>query len=168
MIEPTRRWQLENRPGHLVNRLARQIARYAEKRLLPLGIGVAGYPVVNLLSQSDGMTQKQLTEALGIEQPSTAQLIARLERDGFVERHKDPDDARSWRLNLSRKAKDLLPEINRIMDEGNDLATRGMSTAEIDLTLTLITRMLHNLSQDNTVPDPAKLVTQRDPQERSD
>ncbi|RYD77980.1 MAG: MarR family transcriptional regulator, partial [Verrucomicrobiaceae bacterium] len=77
-------WSVENRPGHLIMRLSKLMTRYAEVRFQPLGTGIAGYPVLNLLSSVGEMSQTQLTANLGIEQSSVAQLLGRLERDGFV------------------------------------------------------------------------------------
>jgi len=140
-----RMWNLENRPGHLVMRLSRLMSRYAEARIQPLGTGIAGYPVLNLLSAEGEMSQKQLTERLGVEQSSMAQLLGRLERDGFVARRKDPNDGRSSLVGLTTKAVDTLPAINGIMNEGNDLIVAGMTDEEIDAVIGLMKRMLANL-----------------------
>ncbi|MDB5536754.1 MAG: transcriptional regulator, MarR family [Devosia sp.] len=143
-VTQSRKWTLNSRPGHLVMRLARVMGRYAEARIQPLGTGIAGYPVLNLLSAAGEMTQKQLTERLRVEQSSMAQLLGRLERDGFVVRRKDPDDGRSSLVGLTPKAIDALPQINRHMEEGNDVAVAGMTDAEIETAIGLLKRMLDN------------------------
>ena len=109
MDTPRPRWKLRERPGYLVVRLARLMSRYAEERIHPLGTGLAGYPVITALTEGGEMTQKQLTELLGVEQSSTAQLLSRLERDGFVTRRKDPGDGRSSFVCLTEKAASALP-----------------------------------------------------------
>jgi DNA-binding MarR family transcriptional regulator len=128
-------------------RLSRALSRYAETRIQPLGTGLAGYPVLNLLSASGELTQKQLTERLGVEQPSMAQLLSRLERDGFVFRRKDPDDGRSSLVSLTDKAVGALPAINAIMDAGNDQLVAGMTDEEIETAIALFKRMLNNISE---------------------
>lgn len=142
-----RKWTLAERPGHLVMRLARLMSRYAEARIQKLGTGVAGYPVLHALSEAGEMTQKQLTELLGIEQSSTAQLLGRLERDGFISRRKDPADGRSSLIQLTAKAVAALPDISSIMDRGNDLAVDGFSDAEIDMAMNLLRRMTTNFER---------------------
>jgi len=149
------KWILADRPGHLVMRLARLMSRYAEERIQPLGTGIAGYPVINALSQSSEMTQKQLTELLGVEQSSTAQLLGRLERDGFVTRRKDPDDGRSSLIRLTDKATAALPAISDIMDQGNDLAVDGLNDEEITTVIDLLKRMLTNFDGINRSREPA-------------
>lgn len=141
------RWKLRERPGYLVVRLARLMSRYAEERIQPLGTGLAGYPVISALSEAGELTQKQMTELLGVEQSSTAQLLSRLERDGFVTRRKDPKDARSSFIRLTEKANSALPVISEIMDDGNDLAVQGFSTQEIEQVMNLLKRMLANFER---------------------
>lgn len=147
MTEHRRPWPLHDRPGHLLMRLTRLMTRYAESRIQPLGTGIAGYPVLNLLKDAGELTQKQLTETLGVEQSSTAQLVARLERDGFISRRKDPHDGRSSLVRLTAKASRALPAINEIMSSGNDLAVDGMTEQEIDQLLALLRRMISNFEQ---------------------
>ncbi|WP_230174779.1 MarR family transcriptional regulator [Rhizobium sp. CECT 9324] len=100
--------------------------------------------MINALTECGEMTQKQLTEHLGVEQSSTAQLLSRLERDGFVTRRKDPDDGRSSFIRLTEKAADALPAISDIMDSGNDLAVEGFSRQEVEQVIALLKRMLAN------------------------
>jgi MarR family transcriptional regulator for hemolysin len=140
-----RTWALADRPGHLVMRLSRLMARLADARLSPLGVGVASYPVFSILSRQGGLTQKQLTEMLNVEQSSMAQLLGRMERDGFIVRKKDPADARSSLIYLTELATATFPKIEAIMAEGNDLAVNGMTDAQIDMSLELLRRMIANL-----------------------
>lgn len=144
MTHSGKTWTLESRPGHLVMRLARQMSRFADQRIQRLGTGSAGYPVLYMLNQFGEMNQKRLTELLGVEQSSMAQLLARMERDGFIARRKDPADGRSSFVSLTTKAIASLPEIERIMGEGNDLATMDMTDAEVELIVSLMKRMLVN------------------------
>jgi MarR family transcriptional regulator, transcriptional regulator for hemolysin len=145
----SRRWKLQERPGHLVMRLARLMTRFAEVRISPLGVGVAGYPVLHLLSHGGELTQKNLTETLDVEQSSMAQLLLRLERDGFIARRKDPEDQRSSLIRLTPKARSVLPTIAAIMDAGNDLAVSDMSESELSTLLRLLNEMIDKFEKAN-------------------
>jgi DNA-binding MarR family transcriptional regulator len=98
-----------------------------------------------MLSAAGEMSQKQLTDRLGVEQSSMAQLLGRLERDGFIVRRKDPNDGRSSLVGLTSKAVETLPAINGIMNDGTDLVVAGMTDLEIDTAINLMKRMLANL-----------------------
>ena len=69
--------------------------RLADIRFRPLGLGVASFPVLTMLRTGQKLSQKDLALCARIEQPSMAQLLSRLERDGIIKRSPDPDDGRS-------------------------------------------------------------------------
>src|SRR3954453_22630191 len=91
-------------PGHLISLAARGFARLSEARLKPLGFGVGHLPVLVALQNGDASTQRDLARFARIEQPPMAQMLARMERDGLIERSRDPDDGRSSRVVLTEAA----------------------------------------------------------------
>ena len=93
--------------GYLVNLAARLLARHLEARLRQHGLALGAFPALLLLWERDGLTQKELVELLGIEQPTMAATLARMERDGLITRHRDETDARVQRIRLTERAKAL-------------------------------------------------------------
>src|SRR5271155_1510446 len=89
-------------PGHLISLAARAFARLSEARLKPLGFGVGHLPVLVALQKGQAATQRDLALFARIEQPSMAQMLARMERDGLIRRTPDPADGRSSRITLTR------------------------------------------------------------------
>ena len=71
-------------PGHLISLAARAFARLSEARLKPLGFGVGHLPVLVALQNGQAGTQRDLALFARIEQPSMAQMLARMERDGLM------------------------------------------------------------------------------------
>ena len=65
--------------AQLINRASRALARDGDAALKPLGLRYAQVPVLALLSGGRELTQKALAEAAGIEQPSMAQLLTRMD-----------------------------------------------------------------------------------------
>jgi hypothetical protein len=80
--------------AQLINRASRALARDGDTTLKPLGLRYAQVPVLALLREGTELTQKDLAEASGIEQPSMAQLLTRMDRDGLIRRTPHPRDAR--------------------------------------------------------------------------
>ena len=142
-----RRWAQHERPGYLINRAARLMLRLADSRFRPLGIGVAAFPVLNMLRAGQKLSQKDLAQCARIEQPSMAQLLARLERDGMIRRTPDPDDGRASLISLTRKALGILPQVDAMIDEGNQMAVAGMSDGETRLLIDLLQRLVANLER---------------------
>ena len=142
-----RKWAQHERPGYLINRAARLMLRLADIRFRPLGLGVASFPVLSMLRTGQKLSQKELALCARIEQPSMAQLLSRLERDGMIKRSPAPGDGRSSLISITRKAQGILPEVDTAVDAGNELALAGMSDHEIKTLIDLLQRLIGNLER---------------------
>ncbi len=136
-----------NRPAHLINRVARLMTRVGESRMKPLGFSPGQLPVLGALARHGPLSQKALAEGGKIEQPSMAQMLARMERDGLVTRRPDPDDGRASLYSLTDKARDQLPALHQALIEGGREALAGFSEVEQDLLRLLLKRMITNLER---------------------
>ena len=94
----------EDSLGYLVNHMARLMEHGLNRRIRPLGLTTGVFPVLLELWEEDGLTQKQLVERLDIEQPTMSNTLARMERDGLVQRRQDTGDLRSRRVWLTDTA----------------------------------------------------------------
>ena len=92
---------LFTRPGHLIQRCARLSTRWADVRFAKLGLATAQIPVLYALKDGGSLTQKDLAGLANIEQPTMAQLLARMERDGLIRRTADASDKRSSLISLT-------------------------------------------------------------------
>ena len=66
------------------------------------------------IAHDEGMSQEKLAERLCIDKSAITRRISTLEKDGYVERKKNPEDKRSIQLFLTEKAKKIMPEIKKI------------------------------------------------------
>ena len=69
---------------------------------------VAGHPVslsqafaLHELDTGTPLSQRDLAERLGLEKSSVSRLAAELERTGLLQRERDPDNHRQYRLRLT-------------------------------------------------------------------
>jgi MarR family transcriptional regulator for hemolysin len=116
--------------GYLTNWAGRLLIRTITPKLEVYGLTVGYLPVFFALSANAKLTQKQIVEEIGVEQPTMAATLSRMERDGLVTRTADPTDGRSSLIALSQKARDLLPAVERAVNETNAIAMSGLSAAE--------------------------------------
>lgn len=116
--------------GEAVNRTARLLRRLADQRLAPLGLSAAHLPVLTALMQQEQASQKALTERAGIGQPTMAATLARLERDGVIERQSDPNDKRSVLFKLTATTRRRLPDVQAAVRDLNAEAVAGLSDGE--------------------------------------
>lgn len=134
-------------PGHLISLAARGVARLSETRLKPLGFGVGQLPVLVALQDGKASTQRDLARFARVEQPPMAQMLARMERDGLIERTRDPADGRSSRIVLTKAARDGMPAAIAALFRGNEEALAGFTDAEAGQLVGLLKRLIDNLDQ---------------------
>ncbi|MBC7844055.1 MAG: MarR family transcriptional regulator [Gemmatimonadaceae bacterium] len=134
-------------PGHLISLAARGFARLSEARLKPLGFGVGHLPVLVALQDGQAATQRDLARFARIEQPSMAQMLARMERDGLIAREADPDDGRSRQISLTDTARARMPDACAVLFEGNRDAMAGFTEEEGVQLIGLLRRLIANLDR---------------------
>jgi DNA-binding MarR family transcriptional regulator len=134
-------------PGHLISLAARGFARLSEARLKPLGFGVGHLPVLIALRDGRANTQRDLARFARTEQPPMAQMLARMERDGLIERVPDPADGRSSRVSLTEKAETRLPNAVATLLQGNRDALSSFTDEEATQLVALLTRLIANLDR---------------------
>ncbi|MCH8685701.1 MarR family winged helix-turn-helix transcriptional regulator [Pedomonas mirosovicensis] len=134
-------------PGHLIGLAARGFARLSEARLKPLGFGVGHLPVLVALQDGRASTQRDLARFARVEQPPMAQMLARMERDGLIQRAPDPADGRSRRITLTPVAQARLPDAIATLLHGNQEALRGFTDEEARLFIALLARLIANLDR---------------------
>lgn len=141
-------------PGHLISLAARGFARLSEARLKPLGFGVGHLPVLVALEDGQVGSQRDLARFARIEQPSMAQMLARMERDGLIRRVPDPADGRSSQISLTEAARTRLPDACAALFQGNRDALNGFTDEEATQFVALLTRLIANLDRVANAEEP--------------
>lgn len=134
-------------PGHLISLAARGFARLSEARLKPHGFGVGHLPVLIALQSGKASTQRNLAHFAKVEQPPMAQMLARMERDGLIQRTPHPTDGRSRRIVLTHDAQARMPDAIETLFKGNRDALDGFTEKEAVQLVDLLTRLIANLDR---------------------
>ncbi len=142
-------WSTDPRPGYLVNRASRLYRNYSHSRLTSIGLAEGQVPVIMSLSDGLAENQRNLARAAGVEQPTMAQTLARMERDGLIERSPDPEDGRSSLVRLTPLAKASFPTVLRTLESANEQALLGFSDDEIQSFTGLLKRVISNLEKED-------------------
>jgi DNA-binding MarR family transcriptional regulator len=130
--------------GRLIACLYRQGRTYFERELAPLGLGSGALPVLIRLLHHDGMNQQELSEQLHVDKATTTRVITKLIKRGYVRREKDPADNRAYRLFVTPKARDIEPEIRKVLHSWTAILAEGMMPEEKESALALLKRMRDN------------------------
>lgn len=134
-------------PMKLVGRAARSFARIVDGEFRDFGLAMGQLPVLMALKNGQALSQAELARLAQVEQPSMAQLLNRMERDGLVERLPDPADKRSRLISLTARASALLPRAKAVMDARTVDALAGFTPDERAQLIALLRRLNTNLDQ---------------------
>lgn len=100
--------------GYLSAQLARLLSNQLREGLTPLGLLPAQFTALIEISAAEGMTQKELVNRLGLEQPGVARTLSGLEAMGWIERQSK--GGRSQGLYLTGRARAALPRAAQIAE----------------------------------------------------
>jgi DNA-binding MarR family transcriptional regulator len=139
-------WDPEASPGFWINRASRALLRRGDGRLRPLGFAMSYLPVMRSLAMAGRpLSQRELAQAAGVEQPTMAETIQRLVRDGMVQCAPNPDDKRSTGISLTRLSRARFPKARAVLMNSEREAMAGLSDDEKALLRDLLKRVLKNL-----------------------
>jgi len=80
-----------------------------------------------------------------VEPITACRIVDRLEEAGLVERQRDPDDRRAWRLVLTAKAEPILNRLRALAEEMSGEAFAGMSGEEVKAMRGKLARVRENV-----------------------
>lgn len=118
---------IEDSTAHLVAISQRLFARALQLRFAAHGVAVGQWPLLLYLWDEDGLTQKELSRRVHIEEPTTTRTLDRMERDGLVRRERNPKNRRQINVYLTERGQALRDELVPYALEVNGVATLGMS-----------------------------------------
>jgi MarR family transcriptional regulator, transcriptional regulator for hemolysin len=131
----------------------RLIRREFDRRAATLGTTRAQWRVLVKLARSGGgERQVDLAEALDVEPISLCRMVDRLEQAGLVERRRDEEDRRAWRIHLTGKAAPIVEELQAIGDVFHGDAVAGVSREDIEITRSVLARLRANISASGVEP----------------
>lgn len=124
---------------------ARAHRRRAAIALAPLGLHPGQELLVGILAKRGSATQVQLARILGVEPPTIAKMVGRLEAAGFAERTPDPRDSRAKLVRLTDRGADAAAQVGAVWVDLAQLTSAALTpeeAAELTRLLTLVTDRL--------------------------
>lgn len=100
---------LADRLGPLLGRVHDAHRAQVRDALAPLGLSPKGYGALAVLATEGPLSQQQLSRRQGIDRTTTVTVIDELETAGAVERRRDAQDRRAYRLHVTPAGRRLLP-----------------------------------------------------------
>ena len=110
--------------------LARSHRAKAASMLADIGLFPGQEILLMQLAEKDGKPQKSLCESIGLDHSTVAKSVARLERDGLIERRKCPEDGRISQVHLTSRGREMTDAISRVWAELERQTIRDLSASE--------------------------------------
>jgi DNA-binding MarR family transcriptional regulator len=131
---------------YALNYVARLLEHSISAKLAELGVSIGQLPILLALYQSEDLTQVELARAAGVEQPTIADALPRMERNGLITRSIDAKDRRRSQLRLTDHAKAIEPAVQRLRAEIDADALDGVSPDDQQDFQRVLSRIIQNLS----------------------
>jgi DNA-binding MarR family transcriptional regulator len=114
--------------GRLLSAAARLVEHDWNARLARWDLNHAGLAVLNALVDGP-LTQRELAVAVHVEDQTVSRTVERLERSGYVERHRDHDDRRRIVVTLTAGGRSTWRHAGDV-DAAEDLFEEGTDDVE--------------------------------------
>lgn len=128
-----------------LNYLARLLMLQVDDRIKPLGVTQGQLPVLCSLYADEGQTQAELCRNVKVEQPTMANTLRRMERDGLIYRIAIDHDKRRWQVFLTEQTRSAVGVLQVKRDEVIAGMTRRMSADELETFHRLLDMAVHAL-----------------------
>ena len=99
--------------AYLLVQLGFHAARKFSELLAPLGLEPRQFGMLTQLAANEGKSQQAIGELMGLNPTRMVFLVDELEKQGLVERRRNPADRRSYALYLTGEGREKLREAQR-------------------------------------------------------
>jgi DNA-binding MarR family transcriptional regulator len=134
--------------GYLVRQTHRAFTRALQARIAPRGVSIGMWYFLRVLWQEDGISQRELSQRVGMMEPTTASALNNMERKGFVRRLRNRTDRRVVNVFLTERGRALRRELLPLAADVNDIAVRGLSVDELGRLRALLGKLQAGLDSD--------------------
>lgn len=98
-------------------RLSKKLTRIINLQLKPFSITTEQWSVLRTLSESDDISQKELSERADKDQATLTKILDLLEKNEFIERMQNPSDRRSFLIKITNKGTELVKDVAPYLEE---------------------------------------------------
>jgi MarR family transcriptional regulator for hemolysin len=140
--------------GFLLHETARVWRTKLDQRLKPLGLSMGKWTTLAHLARGgDKLTQAEVAARVGVEGPTLAGILDRLEQDGWVKRISCTDDRRCKTVHLQQRSGAVLGQIFETAQHLRHELLRGIPKSDLETCVRVLTTI-----RDRAAAAPAESV----------
>ena len=132
--------------GRKLAQIGKMSLSIINKKLNHLDIERSFYPLILIESGNGKLSQQELANLLGCDKVLVVRIIRYLSEKGYVKKIKNKEDNRKCRLDITGKARKVLPDIKNAIAETEQHLFNGVNNEEIKLLKHTINLIEQNIS----------------------
>lgn len=111
---------------------ARAVRAYGEQQMAGAGSSMTVAIIAKIVAVEPGLSQRELADVMGVEGPTMARHLDRLEADGIVTRTRDTQDRRVVRITLTDAGHRLNRQLLKVSARNQQQLTTIFDPDELD------------------------------------
>jgi DNA-binding MarR family transcriptional regulator len=138
----------DDRMAHLIRDAGRLLAKSLQARLSDQSVSFGHWSFLRILWVTEGLTQRELSDQAGVMEPTTFTALKSMEKEGLIARRQLNGNRRKVHIFLTPKGRELKNVLTPMAEKVNAIALSKMSDEEINVTRSVLLRMIENLAGD--------------------
>ena len=122
----------ENSTGYLLRDTFRAFSKVLAARISAHGVTIGQWYFLRVLWEEDGLTQRELSQRVGMMEPTTVTALNGMEKRRYVRRVRSTEDRRKVNVFLTKKGRSLRNKLLPYAIEVNRFATEGVSEDDLE------------------------------------
>jgi MarR family transcriptional regulator, organic hydroperoxide resistance regulator len=142
-----------DRLAHLIKDATRALLRALQMRLTEHSVSLGQWTFLRILWETDGITQRELSELAGVMEPTTFTAVRVMEKLGYVTRRKMHNNKKMVYVFLTLKGRLLKRKLVPLAEEVNKVAVENVRPQDIAMMRRALLMMIENLARDEAQPN---------------
>ena len=138
----------DDRFAHLVKDATRSFQRSLQLRLVAHEVPFGHWTFLRVLWEHDGLTQKQLSDEVGVMEPTTFTVVRAMELRGWIERRQMAMNKKNVHIFLTEQGRALKAKLVPMAEEVNRIGAAGLSAEDIATARRVLLAIITNLAGD--------------------
>ena len=138
----------DDRFAHLVRDATRSFQRSLQMRLADHDVPFGHWTFLRVLWEHDGLTQKKLSDEVGVMEPTTFAAVKAMQSRGWVERRQRAKNRKNIYVFLTEAGRALKATLVPLAEQVNCLAVAGFSAEDVATARRVLLAVITQLAQD--------------------
>lgn len=144
--------ELKSHIGYRLRAISNAVSHSFARKLITSEVTVAEWVILReMYDKSEIISSSMIAELTGLTRGAVSKLVDRLVRKNLIIRTESTADRRFLRIELSSKAKELVPALAAIADENDEAFFSSLSKKEQKILMDILIK-LSEIHQLNTSP----------------